>query len=128
MQLDPAKVTVSLSERDVVSLSEGMPAKVSLPASAGLVLPGKVKHIQRAADLKTRTFIAEIEVDNEEERGGSQARATIGGGDASASRQTWVTRLAAGPFVHTSCAGLLGGSRLRVDLRPVLPPRSRLAL
>jgi membrane fusion protein (multidrug efflux system) len=68
VQLDPAKVTVSLSERDVVSLQEGMAARVSLPASAGVALPGKVEHIQRAADLKTRTFIAEIEVQNDDER------------------------------------------------------------
>lgn len=68
VKLDPALVTVSLSERDVGALQEGMPATVTTPARAGLILEGRVKHIQRAADLKTRTFLAEVEVDNPEER------------------------------------------------------------
>ena len=68
VKLDPVKVTVSLSERDVGALTEGMKATISTPARAGVLLEGRVTHIQRAADLKTRTFIADIEVENEGQR------------------------------------------------------------
>lgn len=63
VQLDPIKVTVSVPGRDVVALNEGMPALVSTDAKAG-VARGKVAHIQRAADPKTRAFLVEIEVPN----------------------------------------------------------------
>ena len=65
VKLDPVKVSVSLSDRDVVALSEGMPATVSTEAR-GLRLKGKVTHIHRAADLRTRSFLADIEVPNPE--------------------------------------------------------------
>lgn len=67
VQLDPVKVTVSVPGRDVVALDEGMPARVSTDASAGIV-EGKIAHIQRAADPKTRSFLVEIEVPNREGR------------------------------------------------------------
>lgn len=68
VQLDPAHATVSVAERDVAALQEGMAAEVSLPALPDLQLTGTVRHIQRAADLETRTFIADVTVDNEAER------------------------------------------------------------
>jgi membrane fusion protein (multidrug efflux system) len=64
VQLDPVHVTVSVSDRDVVALSEGMPASVSIKAR-GQPVGGTVKRIKRAADLQTRAFEAEIEVDND---------------------------------------------------------------
>jgi membrane fusion protein (multidrug efflux system) len=63
VQIDPAKVTMSLSDRDVLSVAEGMTASVSTDARA-TVLEGKVAHIHPAADTNTRSFIAEVEVPN----------------------------------------------------------------
>ena len=63
VQLDPVKVTVSVPGRDVVALKEGMLARVSTDGSAGMA-QGKVAHIQRAADPKTRSFLVEVEVPN----------------------------------------------------------------
>ncbi len=65
VKLDPAKVTVSVPGRDVVALKEGMPARVSTDGTGGLT-DGKVVRIQRAADPKTRSFVVEVEVPNEE--------------------------------------------------------------
>lgn len=64
VRLHPAKVTVSLSDRDVLSVRKGMKAKVSTDARGNL-RSAVVKHIQPAADVRTRSFIAELEVDNE---------------------------------------------------------------
>ena len=63
VQLDPVKVSVSLSDRDVVALTEGMEATVSTEAR-GARFKGQVTHIHRAADLRTRSFLADIEVPN----------------------------------------------------------------
>ncbi len=67
VQLDPAKVTVSLSDRDVMALREGMPARVQTDARSG-VFEGQVAHIHRAADLETRAFAADITVQNPDEK------------------------------------------------------------
>jgi membrane fusion protein (multidrug efflux system) len=66
VQLDPVKVTVSLSDRDVVALREGMKAKVRVNALSG-VFEGTVKRLHRAADLSTRAFTAEVEIPNPNE-------------------------------------------------------------
>lgn len=63
VRLDPVKVTVSLSDRDVLSVKKGMKAQVSTDARGNL-RDGVVKHIQPAADLRTRAFVGEIEVAN----------------------------------------------------------------
>ncbi len=63
VRLDPVKVTVSLSDRDVVSVRKGMKAKVRTDARGNL-RDGVLKHIQPAADLKTRSFVGEVEVQN----------------------------------------------------------------
>lgn len=67
VQLDPVHVTVSVSDRDVGVLHEGMPVQISVDAVAGL-FDGRVASIDRAADLDTRTFLAEIEVTNADGR------------------------------------------------------------
>ncbi len=67
VQLNPVHVTVSVSDRDVGVLQEGMPVSVSVDAVAGQ-FEGKVYSIDRAADLNTRTFLAEIAVENGEGR------------------------------------------------------------
>ncbi len=64
VQLNPIKVTVSLSDRDISSIKVGMDAAVTTEA-LGAVLKGRVKHIEPAADTRTRAFLAEIEVPNE---------------------------------------------------------------
>lgn len=67
VQLDPVHVTVSVSDRDVGVLHEGMPVQISVDAVAGL-FEGSIRAIDRAADLETRTFLAEITVSNGEGR------------------------------------------------------------
>lgn len=65
VQVDPIKVTVSLSDRDVGNVRVGMAAKIT-PDARATMIDGKVAHVTPAADLNTRTFIAEVEVDNAE--------------------------------------------------------------
>ena len=65
VKLDPVKVTVSVPGRDVVALKEGMPARVSTDGTGGIA-EGKLVRIQRAADPKTRSFLVEVELPNEE--------------------------------------------------------------
>ncbi len=63
LQLDPVTVTVTVPDRDVVSLREGMSAQVTTTATSG-VLTGTVRHISPAADLRTRAFPVDITVPN----------------------------------------------------------------
>lgn len=67
VQLDPAKITVSLSDRDVVAVKPGLEARVTVDARSA-VLSGTIRRIQPAADPRTRSFIAEIEVENADGR------------------------------------------------------------
>ena len=67
VQLDPVHVTVSVSDRDVGVMHEGMPVLISVDAVAG-IFEGQVSSIDRAADLNTRTFLAEIAVTNADGR------------------------------------------------------------
>jgi len=64
VQLQPVKVNLPVSDRDVVALREGMDARVRTGASPDIV-EGTVSHISPVADLNTRSFVVEIEVDNE---------------------------------------------------------------
>ncbi len=67
VQLDPVMVSVSLSDRDVVAVSEGIAARVR-PDARAEILNGTLKHLQAAADVRTRTFVAEIEVPNPDKK------------------------------------------------------------
>ncbi len=67
LKLHPVIVNVSVSDRDVLSVSKGMAALITTDAR-GAQLTGKVKRIHRAADVKTRAFAVEVEVDNKKER------------------------------------------------------------
>ncbi len=94
VDLDEVKVTISVSDRDVVALSEGMPATITTDASAG-VFEGSVSHINPAADLQTRSFLVDITVDNPERRllPGMIAQVTIDAeleGEALVVPQDWV--------------------------------------
>ena len=63
VQLDPAHVVVTVSDRDVVALREGMAARARTDAQ-GAWHDGSVVHINPAADLQTRAFSVEVEIPN----------------------------------------------------------------
>lgn len=66
VQLQPVKVSVSLSDRDIALAKVGSKASIQLDARSG-AFEGLVTSISRAADMKTRSFEAIIEVSNEQE-------------------------------------------------------------
>jgi membrane fusion protein (multidrug efflux system) len=61
VELDPAVIDVSVADRDVGGLDVGMEAIVT---AGGKDLVGTVARIEPAANLKTRAFSAEVEVEN----------------------------------------------------------------
>jgi membrane fusion protein (multidrug efflux system) len=63
VQLDPAVITLSVSDRDVVSLAVGAPVTVTTAANSQR-LEGVVRRVSPAADLRTRAFPVEVEVPN----------------------------------------------------------------
>ncbi len=63
VNLDPVIVTLSVPDRDVVSLSEGMEVAVSANARSG-IYHGTISHVSAAANQKTRSFAVEVEVPN----------------------------------------------------------------
>ena len=67
VQLDPVHVTVSISDRDVGSVREGMRARITAEAVPD-VFTGEIIHVDPAASLQTRAFGAEIMVENPDRR------------------------------------------------------------
>jgi RND family efflux transporter MFP subunit len=65
IDLDEVKVQISVSDRDVVALEEGMTASITTDAASG-VYEGTVSHINPAADMQTRSFLVDISVANAE--------------------------------------------------------------
>ena len=63
VQLDPIRVTVSVSDKDVGAVWPGMAVTVTADAR-GAPMAGTLVHIDPAADLRTRTFLAKVEVPN----------------------------------------------------------------
>ncbi|MBX3247959.1 MAG: efflux RND transporter periplasmic adaptor subunit [Myxococcales bacterium] len=63
VQLDPILVSLSVPDRDVVALREGMTAYVRTSADA-TPREGRIRHIGRTADLQTRAFTVEVELPN----------------------------------------------------------------
>lgn len=63
VQLDEVKVSISVSDREVVALKEGMTVTVTTGASAKQVA-GKITHINPAADPRTRAFEVEVTAPN----------------------------------------------------------------
>lgn len=55
VSIDPLEISVSVADRDVVNLEEGMPVNVTTGARSGL-FEGKIARISPAADPNTRTF------------------------------------------------------------------------
>lgn len=67
VQLSPVKVSLSVADRDINALRPGMEVRVSTDASPE-VFSGKVRFVSPAANLRTRAFEAEVEVDNPDAR------------------------------------------------------------
>jgi membrane fusion protein (multidrug efflux system) len=67
VQLDPVKVTLTVSDRDVVALREGMEALVTTAARAE-VFTGRIVRLALAADASSRAFEVEVEVPNAQGR------------------------------------------------------------
>jgi membrane fusion protein (multidrug efflux system) len=65
VRTNPAIVSLSVADRDVVALEEGMQATIAVSGRPES-FTGAVTHISPAANLKTRTFLVEVEVDNSE--------------------------------------------------------------
>lgn len=65
VDLDPVEIDLSVSDRDVVALREGLEATVEINAVAGQ-RTGTVKRISPVADLSTRSFLVEVSVPNPE--------------------------------------------------------------
>ncbi len=63
VQLDPAVITLSVSDRDVVAMALGAPVTVRTAASSERH-EGVVARISPAADTRTRAFPVEVEVPN----------------------------------------------------------------
>ena len=63
VQLDPVRLTMSVSDRDVVGLHQGMDVSVETDAT-GQRFEGKLDAISPAADLSTRSFMVKALVDN----------------------------------------------------------------
>ncbi len=106
IRLHPIKVSVSLSDRDVTNVKVGMKARISLDARRNL-LEGEVKLIKPAADVRTRTFVAEIVVPNEDRMllpgmiANVQLAAELEGEDLVIAQDWLVTKPdALGVFVH----------------------------
>lgn len=63
VQLDPVVVSLSVSDRDVVGLHPDMEVTVQTGA-VGIPMQGRIAHVGRAADLRTRSFPVDVQVDN----------------------------------------------------------------
>lgn len=67
VQLDPVKVSVSVSDRDISALKVGLPVNITTDSLRD-VLAGKVSFVSPAADLRTRSFRAEVETTNPDQK------------------------------------------------------------
>lgn len=65
VHLDPAVINVAVSDRDVGNLSVGGSASITTGANPSPV-EGKIARIDPTANLKTRAFMVEVEVSNED--------------------------------------------------------------
>lgn len=63
VQLDPVELSMSVSDRDVVGLREGMTVAVQTDANAE-IHTGTLQAVSPAADLKTRSWLVKATVDN----------------------------------------------------------------
>lgn len=68
LDLESARVTIGLSDRQIVSLTPGAPASVRVEAHPNEVFEGTVLRVGAAADAASRRFPAEIELANPDHR------------------------------------------------------------
>ena len=61
--IDTVKVTVSISDRDIRWVRKGVQARVQLDGGSAAI-DATVSRVSPSADLETRTFIAEIDLEN----------------------------------------------------------------
>lgn len=61
--LDPVEVSLSVSDRDVVALEPGLPARVRTQAVSA-IRHGEVAEVSPVADLSTRSFVVKVRVPN----------------------------------------------------------------
>lgn len=87
VQLDPVHVSLSVPDRDVVALRQGMTVSVTTSATP-TPAEGVIAHVSPAADLQTRAFEVIVEVANEEGRllPGMIAQVQVVGGDSGPER------------------------------------------
>lgn len=65
LDLSSARVTIGLSDRQIVALRPGAPASVEIEAYPGERMPGTVLRVGAASDEGTKRFPVEIEIDND---------------------------------------------------------------
>ena len=81
VNIDPVKVVISVSESEVVRVTEGAMAEVILEVLDDRHFEGKISAVAPVPDPGTRTYLVEISVDNHEGvmRAGMMARVRIPG-------------------------------------------------
>jgi membrane fusion protein, multidrug efflux system len=67
VQIDRVKATMSISDRDIRLVQPGVPSLIRLEGG-GDAIEGQINRISPTANLKTRTFIAETDLDNKDHR------------------------------------------------------------
>ncbi len=79
LDLSKARVTVGLSDREIVAVRPGQPASISVEAYDGERFEGRVLRVGAASEADTRRFPVEIELPNADARllPGMVARATL---------------------------------------------------
>ncbi len=65
--LDPIAVSVSVTDQDVHSLKLGSPVQIST-AGTSVPVAGTISRIEPAADMRTRTFLVEVQAPNAERK------------------------------------------------------------
>ena len=64
MRIDKVRVLVGVVERDAAYVKDGVPAELTLPGTVVKKFLGKVSRFVRGFDLRTRTLLTEVEIDN----------------------------------------------------------------
>lgn len=79
MQINPAKITIRTPESDINKIKIDQPAEVKVDILPNRVFHGKISRIDPAIDPLSRTFGAEIKVENQDEslRPGMFARVSV---------------------------------------------------
>jgi RND family efflux transporter MFP subunit len=68
MQINPVKVSINVSEQYFTQVTSGMPARITSDIFPGEVFSGRVNLVYPTINALTRSFQAEIEVPNKNEK------------------------------------------------------------